>query len=93
LEQVGFDTRAGVVDVDLVMTGMSRSQREKALRLLEIIRELESEYEGAAPIEKIKEKAGNEGISERFVDFIIRKEKDQGTLYSPTPETVARAVK
>jgi replicative DNA helicase Mcm len=90
LSQAGMDTKAGFVDVDLIMTGMSRSQREKALRLLDIIRELEVEYGGPAPIKKVKEKAESEGISEKFVDFIISKEKDQGTLYSPTHDTVAR---
>jgi replicative DNA helicase Mcm len=90
LEQVGIDTKTGFVDVDLIMTGVPKSQREKVLRLLDIIRELEAEYEGAVPIKKVKERAANEGISERFVDYVINKEKDQGTLYSPTQETVAR---
>jgi replicative DNA helicase Mcm len=89
LEQFGMTTE-GFVDVDLIVTGMSKSQREKALRLFDIIQELEAEHRGPVPIEKVKEKAMSEGISEKFVEFLINKEKDRGTLYSPSPHTVAR---
>lgn len=90
LEQVGMDTKTGFVDVDLIELGATKSQQEKVLRLFKIIEELESEHDGAAPIEKVKWKAASEGMSESFVELIIGKEKNRGTLYSPTNDTVAR---
>ncbi len=93
LREAGIDTEANVVDVDLIMTGIPKSQREKRQRVFDIIRELEEQYEGAAPIEKVKIQAMAEGIKEGFVDWVIEEEKKRGYLYSPTPETVSRAVK
>jgi len=93
LEEIGFDMEKQAVDVDLIMTGMSRSQRERAQQVLDIIKEVEQEYGGAAPIKVVKEHAAGAGIREGFVDMIIDKERNRGTLFSPSPETVALAVK
>jgi replicative DNA helicase Mcm len=89
LNQIGFDPSKGAVDIDLITTGMPKSQRDHMNRVLDIVRQLQVEYGGAAPIDKVKEKAMSENISEKFVDYIIDKEKDRGTLYSPTHDTVA----
>ncbi len=93
LKEAGMDTEANVVDIDLLMTGIPKSQRERRQRVLEIIKELEGQYGGAAPIEKVKIQAGAEGIRESFVEWMIDEEKKRGYLYSPTPETVSRAVR
>jgi replicative DNA helicase Mcm len=93
LKEAGLDTEANVVDIDLLMTGIPKSQRERRQRVLEIIKELEEEYGGAAPVQQVKIKAGAEGIRDSFVEWLIEEEKKRGYLYSPTPETVSRAVK
>jgi len=93
LEEIGFDIEKQAVDVDLIMTGMSSSQREKAQQVLDIIKTVEQEYGGAAPVKVVKERANASGIREGFVDMIIDKEKNRGTLFAPSPETVALAVK
>jgi DNA replicative helicase MCM subunit Mcm2 (Cdc46/Mcm family) len=93
LKEAGLDTEANVVDIDLLMTGIPKSQRERRQRVLEIIKELEEEYGGAAPVQQVKIKAGAEGIRDNFVEWLIEEEKKRGYLYSPTPETVSRAVK
>lgn len=93
LKEAGMDTEANVMDIDLLMTGIPKSQRERRQRVLEIIKELEGQYGGAAPIEKVKIQAGAEGIRESFVEWMIDEEKKRGYLYSPTPETISRAVK
>jgi replicative DNA helicase Mcm len=93
LKEAGLDTEANVVDIDLLMTGIPKSQRERRQRVLEIIKELEEEYGGAAPVQQVKIKAGAEGIRDNFVEWLIEEEKKRGFLYSPTPETVSRAVK
>ncbi len=93
LKEAGLDTETGATDIDLLMTGMPKSQRERRQRVLEIIKELEEEYGGAAPIEKVKIKAMAEKISEKFVEEMIEEEKKRGYLYSPKPEMISRAVK
>ncbi|MEM2878141.1 MAG: minichromosome maintenance protein MCM [Candidatus Hadarchaeales archaeon] len=93
LSEAGIDTEANVVDIDLIMTGIPKSQRDKRQRIMDIIGQLEEQYGGAAPISKVKDLASSEGISENFVERMIEEEKKRGYLYSPTPETVSRAVK
>ncbi|MEM2874594.1 MAG: LAGLIDADG family homing endonuclease [Candidatus Hadarchaeales archaeon] len=93
LSEAGIDTEANVVDIDLIMTGIPKSQREKRQKIMDIIERLEEQYGGAAPIEKVKELAVAEGISEKTVEWTIEEEKKRGYLFSPTPETVSRAVK
>lgn len=93
LHEAGIDPETGRIDIDVLMTGKSRSMREKLERVLEIIRDLEAEYDGAAPIQEIKRLAAQEGIRETFVDEMIEKEKMRGHLYEPKPGMISRAVR
>jgi replicative DNA helicase Mcm len=90
LEQVGVDVRTGLVDIDLITTGIPKSQRDSAVRVMQIIEELESEYGDKVPLKEVKTRAVGIGISESFVDQFIEREKARGTLYAPTDETIAR---
>jgi len=92
LQQAGIDPETGQVDIDVIMTGRSKSQREKFEKVLEIIRELEEDYGGAAPVDEVKRIAGSEGISERFVENMIEREKERGHLYEPRQGVIKRAV-
>ncbi|MEA1905028.1 MAG: minichromosome maintenance protein MCM, partial [Candidatus Hadarchaeota archaeon] len=92
LQQAGIDPETGEVDVDVIMTGQSRSQREKFEKVLEIIRGLEEDYGGAAPIDEVKRMAATEGIRERFVENMIEREKMRGRLYEPKQGMIKRAV-
>jgi replicative DNA helicase Mcm len=93
LHEAGIDPESGKVDIDILMTGKSRSQRQNIERIQEIIKDLEGQFGGAAPIEEIKKLASAEGIRERFVDQMIEEEKRRGHLYEPKPGLVSRAVK
>ncbi|MCS7131165.1 MAG: minichromosome maintenance protein MCM [Hadesarchaea archaeon] len=93
LHEAGIDPETGRVDIDVLMTGKSRSMREKLERVLEIIKDLEAEYDGAAPIQEVKRLAAQEGIRESFVDEMIDKEKMRGHLYEPKPGMISRAVR
>lgn len=90
LEQVGMDMSLGVVDIDIITTGMPKSQRDKHLRVLRIIEELETEYGEHVPIAEVIKRAIQEKLTERFVEQVIEQEKNQGTLYSPAEGTIAR---
>jgi replicative DNA helicase Mcm len=93
LREAGVDTETGKIDIDVLMTGKSRSQREKLQRVLDIIRDLESEYGGAAPVEQIKRAAESDGISNSFVEKMIEEELRRGHLYEPKQGMVSRTVK
>ncbi|MEM3401993.1 MAG: minichromosome maintenance protein MCM [Candidatus Hadarchaeales archaeon] len=90
LEQVGLDLEKRVVDVDLIFTGMPRSQREQIAMIFDIVKELEEQYGGAAPKKEIIERAKEKNISERFVEQVLEKEIQRGSLWVPQPEFVAR---
>jgi len=93
LHEAGIDPESGKVDVDILMTGKSRSQRQNMERIMEIIKDLEGQFGGAAPIEEIKKLASAEGIRDRFVEQMIEEEKRRGHLYEPKEGLISRAVK
>ena len=93
LHEAGIDPESGKVDVDILMTGKSRSQRQNMERIMEIIKDLEGQFGGAAPIEEIKKMASAEGIRDRFVEQMIEEEKRRGHLYEPKEGLISRAVK
>lgn len=93
LQEAGIDPETGRVDIDVLMTGRSKSQREKFERVMEIIRELEEEYGGVAPINEVKRVAESEGIKPSFVEELIDNEKMRGHLFEPKPGMISRAVK
>lgn len=93
LQEAGIDTETGRLDIDVLMTGKAKSQRDNIRRVLDIIKELEGQYGGAAPVEEIKRIAGSEGIKQSFVEELIEQEKMRGHLYEPKQGMVTRAVK
>ncbi len=93
LQEAGIDTETGKLDIDVLMTGKAKSQRDNIRRVLDIIKELEGQYGGAAPVEEIIRIAGSEGIRQSFVEELIDQEKIRGHLYEPKQGMVTRAVK
>ncbi len=92
LKQTGVDPETGRPDIDVIMTGRSSTQRDRFERVYEIIKGLESDYGGAAPLDQIKRMAIEEGLSERFVETLIEKEIERGHLYKPRENLVKRVV-
>ncbi len=68
LSQLGIEDESGKPDIDMLMTGHDRTQHEKLQRIMDIIDELEEDYEEGAPIQMVKEEARAEGIDRDFVD-------------------------
>ncbi len=93
LQEAGIDTETGKLDIDVLMTGKAKSQRDNIRRVLDIIKELEGQYGGAAPVEEIIRIAGSDGIRQSFVEELIEQEKIKGHLYEPKQGMVTRAVK
>lgn len=85
LKQAGMDPSTKQIDIGII-EGMSAKKRSKYLRVLEIIEELSKTYgEAGVPITEVYKRAEQEGISRIFVDRIIQREINNGTLYEPTP--------
>lgn len=93
LKQLGIEDESGSLDIDMLMTGHSRSQHDKLQRVMEIIDELEDEYGEGAPIKEVKQEARAEGIDNSFVEEMIEQEKKNGRLYYPSEGLISRATR
>ncbi len=83
MKQVMVDRQTGVLDADIIATGMSKSDREKRKKVdmvLDIIREILKTYD-SAEIEKVKNEARKYGIDEHTAQRIISELIKQGELY------------
>jgi len=80
LKQVMTDPETGKLDADIVNVGMGKNQRDRIKVLREIIRDLQNEHKGAAPIEDIISKAEESGIKKETVEDMIQKLKSAGEI-------------
>jgi DNA replicative helicase MCM subunit Mcm2 (Cdc46/Mcm family) len=82
LKQAGLDLETGRVDIDKIMVGVTKSQRDRITRILEIIREIEREY-GSAKKSEIIDRAAEVGIPEVEAEKAIEKLRKDGHIYDP----------
>jgi replicative DNA helicase Mcm len=82
LQDVGIDLESGSVDIDKIMTGVTKTQRDKIQIVIGIIKELEKEYRTAKKGEII-EMAESKGIDKRDVDRLLDVLKKNGEIYEP----------
>jgi replicative DNA helicase Mcm len=82
LKQAGMDLETGKVDIDKIMVGVTKSQRDRITHILEIIREIEKEY-GTAKKTEIIARAMEEGITEGEAEKAIEKLRADGHIYDP----------
>jgi DNA replicative helicase MCM subunit Mcm2 (Cdc46/Mcm family)/DNA-binding transcriptional regulator YiaG len=82
LKQAGLDLETGKVDIDKIMVGVTKSQRDRITRILEIIREIEKEY-GSAKKSEIIDRAAEAGIPEVEAGKAIEKLRKDGHIYDP----------
>jgi replicative DNA helicase Mcm len=84
MEQLGCDPDSGSIDIDVIETGASSSQRERRRQLEQLIAEIASEYEGGAPRSEVIDAAtGAEGVDREQVEHDIQKLRDNGRLFEP----------
>jgi replicative DNA helicase Mcm len=82
LQDVGIDLESGTVDIDMIMTGVTKTQRDKIQIILGIIKELEKEYRTAKKSEII-EMGEKKGIDKGDVDRLLEVLKKNGEIYEP----------
>ncbi|MDK6028281.1 minichromosome maintenance protein MCM [Ignisphaera sp. 4213-co] len=80
LESVGIDVESGEIDIDVIMTGKPKSQRDKMLIIENIIRTLAKE-EGCAKIKTIIAKAKEQDIEDRLVEEVLTRMRREGLIY------------
>lgn len=87
IEEIGKDPETGEIDIDMIMTGRPKSQRDKITVIMEIISHLDKKNnnEGAL-ISEVYEEARLENISDSFTRKIIDELKQKGDVYEPRPD-------
>jgi DNA replicative helicase MCM subunit Mcm2 (Cdc46/Mcm family) len=90
LIQAGMDVETGQIDVDTLMTGKSKSTRDKMGKLLDLVAKLESSY-GSANLDELENLAEKEGLDKHDFGRLISAMLREGLLYSPDEQSVKRA--
>lgn len=86
LVKVAMDIETGKVDIDTLMTGTKKSQRDKILLLRDIIEGLDKENQGnGANQEDVFRLGQEEGLAEGFIREYLAKFKHDGDVYEPKP--------
>jgi len=83
LKQVFVDPETGKLDVDWVAAGTTKSRRDRARSIREIIKELEKDYGEEIPIDEVLDLAEEEGMERDKAEEIIDVMKRDGILFSP----------
>lgn len=84
LTNVGIDPESGEMDVDMVETGTTKTQRDRVKTILSIIQSEKDEHKrGGVPIDTIYDFASDMDISEQKVDHTIQHLLDKGEIYEP----------
>lgn len=86
------DPESGKIDVEWVTEGISHSQREQRKQITKIITDLEREYGNEIPIEKILERAQEEGIPREKAEEGINAMRVEGLLFAPSAGVVTHVV-
>ena len=83
LKQVFVDPETGRLDTDWITVGTTKTRRDRARSISEIIKELEKEYGEEVPVEEVLELAEEEGMEKEKAEDIIEIMKRDGILFSP----------
>lgn len=83
LTKVGMEKEIEAFNIDIITTGISKSQKDKMRIITDIIKEICHEIDAPAPIEEIIIRAKDEGIDEDVVEKLINKMKREGIIFEP----------
>lgn len=90
LKNVGIDVESGQIDIDVIMTGMPRSKREKYAILRDVIQKMESVRDGPVRVEDVLIEAQRHGVepdeAKSLIDLMVK----NGELYTPRPGYIRR---
>ncbi|MGQ9479475.1 MAG: minichromosome maintenance protein MCM [Thermoproteota archaeon] len=89
LSTAGLDVSSGKIDIDILMTGRSRSRWEKVRIILKEIENLESEM-GKALLSELRKRCEEKKIETDEFYRLIEQMREQGVIMMPDEETVRR---
>ena len=90
LSEVGVDPETGKIDIDMIATGVTASQRSHIIDVKEIINELENRIGKTIPIDDVIKEATSKGIEEDKVEEVIEKLKRSGDIFEPRRGLIQR---
>lgn len=83
LRKVGVDPDTGLLDVDIIATGVSKTTRDKTKLMMDIIRDVSKEQQGSAPLDIVLDKAEEQGIDRDRAEEIVSRLKRDGSIMEP----------
>lgn len=83
MRKVGIDPDTGLLDVDVISTGISKSTRDKTKIMKDIIRDICKDNQGLAPKDAVLGKAEEMGIERTRAEEIIDRIKRDGDIFEP----------
>jgi replicative DNA helicase Mcm len=83
LAQVGMDPETGKIDIDVLTTGITASQRNYVATVKEIINELEKVFGKNIPLEDLERECELKGVDKDRTNEIVEKLRKSGDIYSP----------
>jgi len=90
LSTIGVDPETGKIDIDVITTGISSSERSHISQIREIIANLEERIGKIIPISDIVSEAAEKNIDENKVEEIIEKLKRSGDIFEPKRNSIQR---
>lgn len=85
LKKIGVDPDTGLLDADIVATGITKTIRDRTKTVLDLIREISIEHQGSVPRDILLDRAKKMGIEKERVDGIIERLRRDGQIFEPRP--------
>ncbi len=83
LKEIGIDPETGEIDIDKIMVGTTKTQRDRIKIIHEIIKELEESLGESLPVDEIIAEAENRGIERERTREIIEMLRQRGEVFEP----------
>ncbi len=83
LEQTAIDKETGAIDIDIISTGQSSSERNQLKKLLSLVKDLTQEDSQGITFNELSEILEKEGLTKEKLASFIKKLKSAGELYEP----------
>ncbi|WP_258393242.1 minichromosome maintenance protein MCM [Nanobdella aerobiophila] len=86
LREVGINPETNKLDIDIIMSGISSTQRQKLSKITDIIRDLQKDFPDGVPLSEILNESKKYNFEENRVKEVIDKLLKDGYLYETGPQ-------
>jgi len=81
LKEVGINPETNKLDIDIIMSGISSTQRQKLSKVLDIIKDLQKDFPEGVPLNEILNESKKYNLEEEKVKETIEKLLKEGYIY------------